>query len=606
MTWSSSDPSVATVSKKGVVSAKKCTGTRTAVIRATSVSDPSVYAEQTITVRPLATSVALTAPTNKVDFKDGKTIRLSASCLPADSVQGIRWSTSDKKTATVSQDGLVTFLKQGTVTITAASGFSKKVKTTVKLTGGWLIKGLTITGPELIRARSSVQLKLEADPVGSEAAGVVWSTNNKRAKVDKQGKVTLVSSIPSGTVVTVTARDKLTGTVVATHSMQVYTAPTRLNITSGGGTAIPWEGSVKTVQLHALSSDGSRVALTWRSSDPSVATVDQNGLVTFHSAGSVSIHATSTDNTLIYNRIDLYAYDEAHPLPQVEASAPFTGTLDPVTLMVNGSTQLTGSVSSDNKVPISAVSVRVVGFSGIRLHSVCNAGTFSLELGSDPVFTLLATQLGNAIGTYTLQLYAEDADGKSWLLASTSATLQQEAWDINYLPVPNDLAADSPSTRVNNFIRVLMSQIGYREGPKESTKYAAYMGINHNPWCASFVSWCAKMAGVPESIIKPYTYANPSGICPNGTYYYFHTAKKMPKHSVESDQATFLPQRGDLIFFRKPGHPFAHIGVVLGTTGTQVIYIDGNGPPEQTVMVRRRALTDTYIAGYSRPNWNAN
>ena len=587
-----------------MVSAKKCTEVKTVVIRATSVSDPSVYTEHTVTVRPLATSVTLTAPADKVDFKDGTTIQLSASCLPAEGVQGIQWSSSDKKTATVSQDGLVTFLKQGTVTITAASSFNKRVKATVKLTGGWLIKGLTITGPELIRARSSVQLKLVADPVGSEAAGVVWSTDNTRAKVDKTGKVTLISAIKSGTIVTVTVKDKLTGTVVATHSMQVYATPVSLNITSEDGTTIPWEGSDKAVQLYARSSDGSRVALTWRSSDPSVATVDQNGLVTFHSAGSVSIHATSTDNTLIYNRIDLYAYDEDHPLPQAEASAPFTGTLDPVSLMADGSAQLTGSVTSVNEAPISAVSVRVVGFGSIQLRSVCNADTFSLELGSDPAFTLLATQLGNATGTYTLQLYAEDADGKSWLLASTSATLQQEAWDINYLPIPNDLAPDSPSTRVNNFIRVLMSQIGYREGPGESTKYAAYMSINHNPWCASFVSWCAKMAGVPESIIKPNTYANPNGICPTGTYYYFCKAQKMPKQSVASDPETFRPQRGDLIFFRKPGRPFAHIGVVLGTTDTEVIYIDGNGYPEQTVMVRRRAFTDTYIAGYSRPNWS--
>jgi hypothetical protein len=34
------------------------------------------------------------------------------------------------------------------------------------------------------------------------------------------------------------------------------------------------------------------------------------------------------------------------------------------------------------------------------------------------------------------------------------------------------------------------TQIGYEEQPVNRTKYGRHYGLNGNPWCAMFVSWC--------------------------------------------------------------------------------------------------------------------
>lgn len=65
-----------------------------------------------------------------------------------------------------------------------------------------------------------------------------------------------------------------------------------------------------------------------------------------------------------------------------------------------------------------------------------------------------------------------------------------------------------------DLISVASSQIGYCEGNepnqldgayagnKDYTEYGRYMNSNGTAWCSEFASWCARVAGVPTSILK--------------------------------------------------------------------------------------------------------
>jgi len=55
-------------------------------------------------------------------------------------------------------------------------------------------------------------------------------------------------------------------------------------------------------------------------------------------------------------------------------------------------------------------------------------------------------------------------------------------------------------------IEVATAELGTIEGPKDNeTKYGAFTKANFQPWCGSFVMWCANEAGVkvPNTVYTP-------------------------------------------------------------------------------------------------------
>lgn len=119
--WSSSDDNVFVVDSTGKVMAM---AQGVAVLTAKSAFDDKIFATVEIEVFPQSTepevqvqSISIVTDT-LVGYK-GKTKQLSASFLPAQADDNVKWSTSDKSIATVSQKGVVKFCKAGQVTITA-------------------------------------------------------------------------------------------------------------------------------------------------------------------------------------------------------------------------------------------------------------------------------------------------------------------------------------------------------------------------------------------------------------------------------------------------------------------------------------------------------
>ena len=117
VTWKSSDEAVVTVDESGKVTTK---GYGTAVVTASLKNGSKAKAK--ITVAPPITDMEFSQSLYKV--KPGKTKTLELEVTPADTGEEILWSSSNTSIATVSEDGVVTGVKYGTVTITAKGRYS--------------------------------------------------------------------------------------------------------------------------------------------------------------------------------------------------------------------------------------------------------------------------------------------------------------------------------------------------------------------------------------------------------------------------------------------------------------------------------------------------
>ena len=191
LTWTSSDPTVATIAAGGHVKALKA-GTTT--ITATADDGSGAYGQARITVRPKAEAAERKATGIVVDqkkciLKEKATTMLTARVLPVTAAdKGFRWSSSDPRVASVNSDGVVTaHLPGGTALIRATAD-----------DGGWTdycvikVEGTSVQlTPNVFTLEPGESLELQAttQPWDSPMTKSFSSNNLSVAEVDKDGVV---------------------------------------------------------------------------------------------------------------------------------------------------------------------------------------------------------------------------------------------------------------------------------------------------------------------------------------------------------------------------------------------------------------------------------
>ena len=151
-----------------------------------------------------------------------------------------------------------------------------------------------------------------------------------------------------------------------------------------------------------------------------------------------------------------------------------------------------------------------------------------------------------------------------------------------------------------NPIDVAKAEIGYtEEGGSNDTKYGKWYGLNNNPWCAMFVSWCFDQAGQAKKIAAQ----NAKGFasCAAGLKWFTSKNKLIPVGKA---------QAGDIVFFQfdadaEPDHvgivkwnntTLKYLQVIEGNTssGTKGSQSNGDG-----VYLRKRSYS--LVMGVARP-----
>lgn len=234
LTWSSSNTTVATVDKDGVV---RTVGLGEAVITV-KTKDGGYTASCSFKVQPKTISV--TGVSLNVNYWTGivdDTLQLTATITPSNATDtGVTWSSSNNSVATVNSNGKVRAVGAGNATIT--------VKTN---DGGYTATCVVVISPKIINVTGvtlntyswsgyiddSIQLTATVNPSNATDKSVTWSSSNSSvATVNSNGKVTAVGA--GNAYITVKTND---GGYTATCSVTVSRKSFVIYFNANGGTA---------------------------------------------------------------------------------------------------------------------------------------------------------------------------------------------------------------------------------------------------------------------------------------------------------------------------------------------------------------------------------
>lgn len=116
-------------------------------------------------------------------------------------------------------------------------------------------------------------------------------------------------------------------------------------------------------------------------------------------------------------------------------------------------------------------------------------------------------------------------------------------------------------------VEAAKAELGYTEQSNNNNKFGAWYGLNNQPWCAMFVSWCYNRAALSELVSAQTKKGFAS--CDAGLKWFTKRNKLIPVGQA---------QAGDIAFFQfdTDAEP-DHVGIVAKNDGKKYIWTyEGN------------------------------
>lgn len=309
--WKTSNSSVATVDKKGIVKGKMG---GIAIITVTSTEN-GMSANCIVTVIEPVTKITLNKKKLVLSAKEKYTLVATVENKSA-SKKKVKWSSNKKSVATVSSKGIVYAKKIGRAVIKA------------KATDGSGEEAICIV--EVVRKISSIEvepsfisvrvgqkkkLKTKVNPKNATNKKLTFkSLNTDVALIDHKGRITAIGAGKTKLVVSASNDKKMKQEVV----IQVREYVPASNITVSATNITMGVGDKQSI-IYTLSPNGSDDKVTWNSNNKASVRVNSKGLVTAVAPGSSLITATTTSGKtattsitvvgLNFYSLDLEQYD---------------------------------------------------------------------------------------------------------------------------------------------------------------------------------------------------------------------------------------------------------------------------------------------------------
>lgn len=283
--WTSSKKSVATISSKGKITAKR-KGTATITAK---------YKNKKYTCKVTVEIPKISKTSTSIYVGSKTTLKMSGT------KQTVKWSSSKKSVATVSSKGVVTGKSAGTAKITAKIGSKSYACSVTVKDKKQEIESIPINSISLNKLTINMKVD-ETDSLSvtvypsntTSSTTVTWdSSDSNIVIVDYNGNV---QAVGVGTaVITASVGDKCALCIVTVKEKDVLV--TDISIDTEGTTLALTLGDNKQLVAYIAPTNALNKSVKWESSDPSVATIDQNGYLSTVGIGYTTITVSALDGS---------------------------------------------------------------------------------------------------------------------------------------------------------------------------------------------------------------------------------------------------------------------------------------------------------------------
>jgi trimeric autotransporter adhesin len=448
ISWSSSSPSVASVSSSGLATAAT-TGSATI----TAISGAITASANLSVVQPALLSIAIT-PSNP-SFALGTTKQLKATGTYSDGstldlTTSAKWSSALSNIATVDGQGLATSVSQGSASVTATAG-STSGSTTLTVTPAALVS-IAIT-PAIPQIPLGTTQQFTATGTFTDGSNqnitntVAWSSNTTGVATisNDQSSPGLATGVSTGSATITAASGSVTGTttltVTAAALASIAVTPPDPSIALGTKQQFTATGTFTDGRMQDLTG-----AVAWSSDTTSTASIDATGLATGAGIGTSTVNASSgkvtgstvlmvTGATLV--SIAINPQTVAVPLggaPQFTAIGTYgDGTTQNLTQLGHWSSTDGGVATISNSGGTQGLALALsTGTTTIAISSASVSASATLTVGAaalvsiaiapaTPIIPLGTTRQFTAAGTYTDGSIQDVTSTATW--SSSSANI---------------------------------------------------------------------------------------------------------------------------------------------------------------------------------------
>ena len=261
------------------------------VLTIASEANPDVKVQFTVLVYQPVTRITVTAAAKSVAV--GESMALTPAFAPEEAtLKAVTWSSANEAIAVVDENGNVSGVKKGDVRITAAAKDGSGIKASINVKVTQNAEEITLDNTEVtVDTGRNTVLKATVLPKNTDDKKVIWTSSDESiATVNAQGRVTGVA-LGDCEIICASVTN---GEVQARAAIHVQQPVTKVTF---GEAPMVYAGESAQLTWSIEPANASNPAVSFKSGNDKILTVDENGVVTGVKAGKTFVDVVTQDGS---------------------------------------------------------------------------------------------------------------------------------------------------------------------------------------------------------------------------------------------------------------------------------------------------------------------